>query len=83
MKFLHVAAACVMSGALLAGVAPAGAVLTTNVLTTNALVANALAPIGSSLGDRNRIDGVEPDPRDKTGEIVFDQLSQIDPGNRE
>jgi hypothetical protein len=50
MKFHHVAAACVMSAALLAGVAPAGASLTLNSLT-----ANALAPAGSSLGDLNGV----------------------------
>jgi len=116
MKFPHVAAACVMSAALLAGVAPAGAFVTCNslslnalsanslaanalalnalalnALTQNALALNAIAPTGSSLGElngvtveavsRDRIDGVEPGPGDKTGEIVLDQLSQVDPGN--
>ncbi len=126
MKFPHVAAACVMSAALLADVAPAGAFVTCNslsqnalsanslaanalannslsinalsinalsinALTQNALALNAIALTGSSLGElngvtveavsRHRIDGVEPGPGDKTGEIVLDQLSQVDPGN--
>ena len=105
MKFPHVAAACVMSSALLAGVAPAGAAacsnaLAANALTSNSVAANALnsnalasnifAPTGSSLGElngvvveavrRDRIDGVEPDLGDKTGEIVIDRLSQVNPG---
>ncbi len=96
MKFHHVAAACVMSAALLAGVAPAGAALVANALvanalTLNALASNALAAGGSAIADRNgvaveavsrdRIDGVEPNPGDKTAEIVLDQWSQVDPGS--
>ncbi len=88
MKFHHIAAACVMSAALLAGVAPAGAKL-----VGNALVSNGLSAAGSAIGDlngvtveavrRDRIDGVEPAPGDKTGEIALYQLSQIDPGEKE
>ncbi len=70
MKFPHVAAACVMSAALLAEVAPAGAFVTCNSLSLNALTvnalafnaiavnslaANALAPTGSSLGELNGV----------------------------
>ena len=70
MKFPHVAAACVMSSALLAGVAPAGAAacsnaLAANALTSNSVAANALnsnalasnifAPTGSSLGELNGV----------------------------
>ncbi len=43
MKFPHVAAACVMSAALLADVAPASAFVTCNSLSQNALSANSLA----------------------------------------
>ena len=69
---------------------PAHAALTFNALTTNALTTNGLTAAGSAIGDlngvaveavrRDRIDGVEPEPGDKSGEIALYQLSQVDPG---
>jgi hypothetical protein len=77
---------------------PAHAVLISNALTSNGLAMNALvgnaltAEGGSAIADlngvtveavhRERIDGVEPAPGDKAGGILFDQLSQVDPGAR-
>jgi hypothetical protein len=92
------AAAAAMVATIGVAGAPAHAALTTNALTTNgfamnALVSNAPAAGGSAIADlngvsveavrRDRVDGVEANPGDKTDAIVLDQLSQIDPGNRQ
>jgi hypothetical protein len=92
------AAAAAFIATIGVGGAPAHAALVGNALTANglamnALVANAPAAGGSAIADlngvsvvavrRDRIDGVEPAPGDKAGEIVLDKLSQIDPGGKQ
>ncbi len=79
-RTLTVATAAALIAAIGVAASPAHAAIIHNALTAGGSAIDDLNGVVVEAVRRDRIDGVEPDLGDKTGEIVIDRLSQVNPG---